>query len=87
MKLPEIFKNKIEYPNNKCYISSNKDIYTSFPFKAIITTNNYSNKGIIVFGKTPNSIEKIKPTPLIIIPSACTVNIYIYIVSFVFIIL
>ena len=56
MKLPEIFKNKIEYPNNKCYISSNKDIYTSFPFKAIITTNNYSNKGIIVFGKTKNYI-------------------------------
>lgn len=68
MKLPEIFKNKLDENinnNEKTYISSNKeerleveneDLLNSLPVKVRITTSKYENELITIVGRTKNYI-------------------------------
>ena len=62
MKLPEIFKNKINVNNEKTFIGKNekkesledylKDLQTTL----IITTNKYKEEPLIIVGRTKNYI-------------------------------
>lgn len=68
MKLPEIFKNKLDENinnNEKTYISSSKeeklevengDLLNSLPVKVRITTSKYKNELITIVGRTKNYI-------------------------------
>ncbi len=62
MKLPEIFKNKINVNNEKTFIGKNEkkesleDYLKDLPTTLIITTNKYKEEPLIIVGRTKNYI-------------------------------
>ncbi len=61
MKLPEIFKNKLDDSinnNEKIYMSNresnNEDILANLPVQVILSTNKYQDTKVTIIGKTKN---------------------------------